>query len=835
MFSPKKTNNNRSSFSGRNTLVLVLLFAIFASTCLLPISEAKAANPVFNPAGAANQKILNIIDKAVGSGTQNISPGTAAGTTVDKILKNAGRDPAGRIITGGAGAKKGALLGGAASAASSALKITGVVAFVIVLLGITQNFVDAAINMKASYYNLNNALVNRGWVMLRDICNLFFLLVLLFIAFCTILQIEKYNAKKNLLTLILMALLINFSKPIAIFIFDGSQLLMQWFLRDGADITSVIGLASHIGGLFSDFIKGGQDLVAGVLIGIVFIFIYIVVLFCLGLFLFIRLVAIWLLVIVSPVAFFALILPDFRKLSTQWWDALFRYSYVGPAIAFFLWLSSALTAQIGSMKLNSNIGGDVGSAFLNSQFFIPYIITIVFLFAALMMANQFGIHFSQSITKSANRFMGWAASNALKWGERSFLMQPKIFGKQLPFSLSPRAWIKGWQEHSAEIDRRALEQGMAQPRDFLSSVFRRGERPKTYFRDVLFSKLEQEKMKEIESVSTESSYMFDVIDRAKKNKSREAQAAASAALKILAKNNDQDDYMIDYHGEAHDPLLAKQRMKEDLMATGLSEHEVGKIFYQLGNIALPAGNMGYWGMSSYNKDTGKYEVLDDERQLGKIRAKSQTFETQQLAKILHRNALMTETGINLRKDPETGKVTYDGRTYSSVHRVGQVMAEILAQNEAALEQFKGRGKVDTLAASGGDQSYGHWETLAKNTLEASRNMEKAAEKFRRVGDMQNANRASMQAKALEKNMEIYLKFGETAHAAYSHGKEAKVVQITAPALKAFKGGAASDQWRKINAAEIARLAKEAEDARRAGESKPTTESKAEADDSAEVF
>ena len=85
--------------------------------------------------------------------------------------------------------------------------------------------------LSPNLYNFTSEpIITTGWVAVRDVCNLFFLLILLFIAFCTILQIEKYHAKKILLTFILMALLVNFSKPIAIFIFDGSQLLMNFFL-----------------------------------------------------------------------------------------------------------------------------------------------------------------------------------------------------------------------------------------------------------------------------------------------------------------------------------------------------------------------------------------------------------------------------------------------------------------------------------------------------------------------------------------------------------------------------------------------------------------------------
>ena len=61
---------------------------------------------------------------------------------------------------------------------------------------------------------INAAPVVAGWVIVRDICNMFFILILLVIAFATILRVEGYDIKKMIPKLIIMAVLINFSKTI---------------------------------------------------------------------------------------------------------------------------------------------------------------------------------------------------------------------------------------------------------------------------------------------------------------------------------------------------------------------------------------------------------------------------------------------------------------------------------------------------------------------------------------------------------------------------------------------------------------------------------------------
>ena len=429
--------------------------------------------------------------------------------------------------------------------------------------------------------------------------------------------------------------------------------------------------------------------------------------------------------IVSPVAFFAMILPDFRKMANQWWDALFRYAYVGPAIAFFLWLGNDLRAfKVGTRDLV--ISGQATSL-QQMPVLIPFLITIIFLFAALMMANQFGIYFSQAITKGANKFMAWSAINLLKWGERSFLMEPKIFGKKLPFTLSPRAWIRGWKEHSAEIDRRALEQSMAQPRDTLSAVFRPGERPKTYFRDLAFGKLQEEKRKEFQMISVQSEYLLDQIERAKKRKTKEAQAAAAAAVELMFGENDQDDYSIDGKKLPLDPFKAKRMLLKDLTDTGMSEQQAMRHMNRLGYIALPKGNVGFWKMTRFNTAQQKWELTPDADQLLGINAKSRTVETQGYAKVAHRDSFMIEDAHPDRDIDPNAPV----RVFVGVHAVGMDQAHIIAENKAGLTQFLARNKLDTL-----DAIAGHVDEVGQELYDSARiwkeSSEQLAERLREI-------------------------------------------------------------------------------------------------------
>jgi len=80
--------------------------------------------------------------------------------------------------------------------------------------------------------------VSKGWIIVRDVCNMFFIAALLLIAFGTVLKIEKYSYKRTLGGLLVAAVLINFSKFICGFFIDIAQILMLTFVNAFKDAGS---------------------------------------------------------------------------------------------------------------------------------------------------------------------------------------------------------------------------------------------------------------------------------------------------------------------------------------------------------------------------------------------------------------------------------------------------------------------------------------------------------------------------------------------------------------------------------------------------------------------
>ena len=73
--------------------------------------------------------------------------------------------------------------------------------------------------------------VVKGWELVRDFANVWIVLFLLGIAVATILSIKTYQAKQTLSWLIAIAILINFSLPIASMIIDFSNVLTLQFVQ----------------------------------------------------------------------------------------------------------------------------------------------------------------------------------------------------------------------------------------------------------------------------------------------------------------------------------------------------------------------------------------------------------------------------------------------------------------------------------------------------------------------------------------------------------------------------------------------------------------------------
>ncbi len=197
----------------------------------------------------------------------------------------------------------------------------------------------------AGYNNfLDHRIVLTGWQIVRDVCNNFFIVGLLVISVATILrQPASYQYQQALGKLLIMAVLINFSKLFTGILIDVSQVITIYFASAlQASGENIILYALGLYGLYStepdaDLQYGGfllqlflaivLSVVAAVVVGaIVLVLVY-------------RIVTLWFLVILSPAAFLAKAIPGQEKYFSEWFSTLSKELIVAPVMLFFLYLS----------------------------------------------------------------------------------------------------------------------------------------------------------------------------------------------------------------------------------------------------------------------------------------------------------------------------------------------------------------------------------------------------------------------------------------------------------------------------------------------------------------
>jgi len=246
--------------------------------------------------------------------------------------------------------------------------------------------------------------VNTAWRITRDFANLFFSLILLFIAISTALNIsvlQPYTAKNLLPRFIIIALLINFSKPIVALVIDISQLFVVQFYR------AAIGQSNTIGEKLGDFTKfaeitAGDEIdnfpYAGLMfLMVLFLALLIGVFAWLTLSFVVRLVVFWVLIALAPLAFVAALIPPLKQYWSEWLQELQKQAVKGPVALFFVWLAFTLMEsvpevsnpqQVADIGLTANPNVQRLTNFFEDFHIFDYVVVLTLLFIANTQAQK---------------------------------------------------------------------------------------------------------------------------------------------------------------------------------------------------------------------------------------------------------------------------------------------------------------------------------------------------------------------------------------------------------------------------------------------------------------
>lgn len=312
--------------------------------------------------------------------------------------------------------------------------------------------------------------VDIGWKIFRDLANIFFIFLLIWIAISTILGFQSGKTKELLVHLIIIALLMNFSLFITKTVIDGSNIVAIHFYNlivpqseftagslstyappgsfsgafmEGLKIQTLYeapkGIGDTLAGRVSGAVVGG--LVAGpggaliglfstggnvlnmakiILMGVfgsALMLVVAYVFFVAAILFIIRIVVLMFVMILSPLAFLAYIIPATEKYTEQWREALIKQSLFAPiylALAFVVVKTIQSEAFQNMMTVTSGGGmlerfGSAGSGgFMPAiGIIINFILLIGLMLGCILIAKKMEAYGHEAATELGHQAGGF--------------------------------------------------------------------------------------------------------------------------------------------------------------------------------------------------------------------------------------------------------------------------------------------------------------------------------------------------------------------------------------------------------------------------------------------
>ena len=294
-----------------------------------------------------------------------------------------------------------------------------------------------------------------GWSAIRDVSNIFFIFILLYIAIKTVLDVGG-DTKKLILRVILAALLINFSGALARVVIDSGNVLTLMFwesakgkdsggktgtigarIINGIELVRVSGLAKAPPGLPEDVgvpsaspteTIGFWTIVIQGIGGLIFV---LVTIFLLGIatYMFVRR-ALYLvfLIMVSPFAFLIFAFQGFTGAASKWWSTLVCHTFFAPIFMVLFSVSIKVVESAGKILMPEGKDPDLVPQL------VFFVIATALLFSSLLAANSLGCTGAVGAAAWAGkkfkdygkRTAAWTGRNTLGWGAAKIASSERV-------------------------------------------------------------------------------------------------------------------------------------------------------------------------------------------------------------------------------------------------------------------------------------------------------------------------------------------------------------------------------------------------------------------------
>lgn len=309
--------------------------------------------------------------------------------------------------------------------------------------------------------------INNMWSLVRDICNLAFIFAFIFLGIQTIVDINNPPPKRTIASIIIGALLINFSLFFVKFIIDFSNFtaakIYFGMFKSGTDpnlsyaVMNALGITSFFAKVPPDQFKNatGIGAIAFILMGAIFLIIAGFVFAASAVLLITRFVSFIMLMVFSPLLFAATLFPKTKHYAEEMWSKLISQAFFAPAYFFLIFVSikvlesttrlmrgpNSLATAIANGPGGNGAGGNVDIAGV----FVSFMVAIFLLIQSLKLAQQFGIKGAGGVMN-----VGKGISNSIKGGVTSYAGRNTI-------GRASKNLLKGYDKLDAAASRRGTK------------------------------------------------------------------------------------------------------------------------------------------------------------------------------------------------------------------------------------------------------------------------------------------------------------------------------------------------------------------------------------------
>lgn len=270
-----------------------------------------------------------------------------------------------------------------------------------------------------------------GWQTIRDFCNMFYVFFLLLIAFSTIVGNQTYSAKSLLPKFIISIFLINFSAEITKMVIDVGQVFLfgmaSWlgtFSGSQGSGHALTGIVDYFRQSLGSLDNPSSEDIISLIFAVLYTFALAAVYAALAGFLLFRLVMFAALIIVSPFAFFSMVLPSMGKYKTQWQSLLISNAISGPVLLFFVYISAMMAKNLVDHPIAVTAGDTSKMTFMSDILIriVPHMVALGMLLFGIKAATSVGAAGSSYIAGGnyfgAGKMMGMGYAG-FKLGERA--------------------------------------------------------------------------------------------------------------------------------------------------------------------------------------------------------------------------------------------------------------------------------------------------------------------------------------------------------------------------------------------------------------------------------